>query len=123
MRRPDRSTHSGLAGGWALQAVGRRPLRIVLGDMELIRDLGFVVGRHSALCDRTIDDSTLSRRHCRFSARSGQLFVEDLNSLNGTLVAGKDLAPFTPVPVLENQVVTLGRLALRVQRIGDEKTR
>jgi len=122
MRRGDR-THSGLEGGWALQAGGRRALRIILGDMDLMRDLGFVVGRHSALCDRTIDDITLSRRHCRFSVRGGQLFVEDLNSLNGTLVGGKDLPPFTPVPVLENQVVTLGRLTLRVQRVAEEKGR
>lgn len=122
MRGSDR-THSELAGGWGLQAVGRRALRIVLGDMELARDLGFVVGRHSAVCDRTIDDSTLSRRHCRFSARGGRLFVEDLNSLNGTLVGGEDLAPFTPVPVREGQVVTLGRLTLRVQRVGEEKAR
>jgi predicted component of type VI protein secretion system len=122
MPRADR-IHSELAGGWALQAVGRRALRIVLGDMELTRDLGFVVGRHPAVCDRTIDDGTVSRRHCRFSVHGGRLFVEDLNSLNGTLVGGEDLAPFTPVPLHENQVIALGRLALRVQRLGEEESR
>jgi pSer/pThr/pTyr-binding forkhead associated (FHA) protein len=122
MRRAHRA-HSDLEGGWALQSVGRRALRIVLGDTELTRDLGLVVGRHSALCDRSVDDSTLSRRHCRFSARGGQLFVEDLNSLNGTLVGGEDIRPFAPTPVLENQTVTLGRLTLRVQRVGEERGR
>ena len=122
MRRAERS-HSELAGGWALQAVGRRALRIVLGDMDLTRDLGFVIGRHAAVCDRTIDDRTLSRRHCRFSARGGRLFVEDLNSLNGTRVGAEDIAPFTPVPVPENQAVTLGRLTFHVQRVGEGKAR
>jgi pSer/pThr/pTyr-binding forkhead associated (FHA) protein len=118
-----RPVPSGLEGGWALQAAGRKAPRIVLGETELARDFGIVVGRHSALCDRTIDDGTLSRRHCRFSAHGGQLFVEDLNSLNGTQVGGEDVPPFVPVPLPEDQTVTLGRLTLRVHRIGEERGR
>jgi pSer/pThr/pTyr-binding forkhead associated (FHA) protein len=106
-----------------LLATGRRALRIVLGDTELARDFGVVVGRHPALCDRTIDDATLSRRHCRFTAHGGQLFVEDLNSLNGTLVGEQDLRPFVPVPLSADRTVTLARLTLRVQRIGGDRDR
>jgi predicted component of type VI protein secretion system len=115
---------SDVEGGWALQTLRGRALRLVLGDTELAQaDLGLVAGRHSALCDRTIDDGTISRRHCRFSAHGGQLFVEDLNSLNGTLVGGEDIPPFAPVPLPEGDTVTLGRLTLRVQRVGEAKDR
>lgn len=120
MRTVDRGPHE-LEGGWVLQGAGTRPIRLVLGDTELAHaDIGLVVGRHPALCDRTIDDVTISRRHCRFSLREGRLFVEDLNSLNGTLVHGQDLAPFDPVSVTEGETVTLGRLMLTVARLSAE---
>ena len=50
--------------------------------------LGIVLGRHPALCDLTIDDQTVSKRHCRFSIADGEFVVEDLNSLNGTWIEG-----------------------------------
>jgi predicted component of type VI protein secretion system len=119
MRGRDSARSDDLEGGWALQSLGGRPIRLVLGDTELARaDLGLVVGRHSALCDRIIDDATISRRHCRFSVRGGSLVVEDLNSLNGTLVGGADVPPFTPTRLPEGQTVTLGRLTLRIDRVG-----
>jgi two-component system, NtrC family, response regulator AtoC len=112
---------SRLEGGWVLQGGGRRRMRFVLGETELAHaDIGLVVGRHPALCDRLIDDMTISRRHCRFSLREGRLLVEDLNSLNGTRVAGRDIAPFKPVVLADGDTVTLGRLALTVSRVMAE---
>ncbi len=48
------------------------------------RDL--TIGRLGA--DLTIDDPLLSRRHARFVVRDGRLFVNDLDSTNGTFVNG-----------------------------------
>jgi pSer/pThr/pTyr-binding forkhead associated (FHA) protein len=48
------------------------------------RDL--TVGRLGA--DLSIDDPLLSRRHARFVVRDGRLFVNDLDSTNGTFVNG-----------------------------------
>jgi predicted component of type VI protein secretion system len=122
MRTVDRRPHE-LEQGWVLQGEGARPIRLVLGDTELAdADIGLVVGRHPALCDRTIDDVTISRRHCRFSLHEGRLFVEDLNSLNGTLVDGRDLAPFDPVSLAEGETVTLGRFTLTIARLGVENS-
>jgi predicted component of type VI protein secretion system len=102
-----------------LQGAGRRKLRFVFGETELAHaDIGLVLGRHPFLCDRTIDDLTISRRHCRFSLREGRLVVEDLNSLNGTCIDGRDIAPFRPVPVTDGSTVALGRVALTVTRLG-----
>jgi two-component system, cell cycle response regulator len=44
-----------------------------------------VVGRGSG-CDLRIDDSSLSRQHCRIRLTNGTFFVEDLGSRNGTMV-------------------------------------
>jgi diguanylate cyclase (GGDEF)-like protein len=51
-----------------------------------------VVGRGQG-CDLVLNDSALSRRHCRISCTpEGGLVVEDLGSSNGTLVDGEKVA-------------------------------
>jgi two-component system, NtrC family, response regulator AtoC len=47
-----------------------------------------VIGRDSS-CELSLTYSTLSRCHARFSARSGVVVVEDLNSRHGTWVANE----------------------------------
>lgn len=49
---------------------------------------GLVFGR-DASCDHVIRDHAASRRHARIWAANNQLFVEDLNSLNGTFLNGR----------------------------------
>jgi diguanylate cyclase (GGDEF)-like protein len=44
-----------------------------------------VIGRGS-MCDLRIDDTSLSRQHCRLRRTNGVFFVEDLGSRNGTQV-------------------------------------
>jgi predicted component of type VI protein secretion system len=115
-----------LEGGWRLKGVGeaQSSIRIVLGDTELARAYpGLVVGRHPALCDRILDDLTISHRHCRFSIRDERLYVEDLNSLNGTLVDSRELFPFEPFAVAESATVSLGRLVLTVARVDGRSER
>jgi hypothetical protein len=61
-------------------------LALVSGESKLARfHLGFVVGRHPALCDKTLKHGSTSR-HCQLGPVAGALFIEDPNSLNGTLV-------------------------------------
>jgi predicted component of type VI protein secretion system len=115
-----------LAEGWSLEGADGegREVRLILGENELAKaDLGLTIGRHPQLCDRTIDDPTVSRRHLRIGLRSGALFAEDVNSLNGTLLDGQELMPFQAVVLRENQTLTLGRSVLRVRRTGDRTRR
>jgi len=115
--RTRREDSNRLEGGWVLQ--GPRRLRFVLGDTELAQaDIGIVIGREPGLCERLIDDATISKRHCRFSLREGRLYVEDLNSLNGTAVDGRGLAPFRPAPVSAETSVTIARLIFTVSRVN-----
>jgi len=55
-----------------------------------------LVGR-DPVCDMRINDSQLSRRHCRFFAHEGHVYVEDLQSSNGTLVNGRRIGEPTLV--------------------------
>jgi hypothetical protein len=48
---------------------------------------GLVLGRALA-CDITIEDSYASGRHARLYDRDGHVYIEDLNSTNGTYVNG-----------------------------------
>jgi predicted component of type VI protein secretion system len=119
MMRRDEETL--LEAGWCLVAPERvfPGLRLVFGDTELSRAYpGLVIGRDAALCDRVIDDATISHRHCRFSAREQRLLVEDLNSLNGTRIGTRELAPFRPAAIEDGATLLLGRLKLVVQRIS-----
>ncbi|HVU52912.1 MAG TPA: GGDEF domain-containing protein [Polyangia bacterium] len=57
------------------------------GRVQLMTGDTLVVGRAST-CDLRIDDSSLSRQHCRIRKTDGVYFVEDLESRNGTQVDG-----------------------------------
>lgn len=50
-----------------------------------------VIGR-SPQCDLVIDDPSVSRRHAEVYQQNGQYYVRDLNSRNGTLVNGAEIA-------------------------------
>jgi len=115
-----------LEGGWILEGTDGKGkvIRLVFGETELARaGLGLVVGRHPALSDRVIGDDTVSRRHLRLGTEGGELFAEDLNSLNGTLVDGEPLVPFEPTQLAEDQMLTLGDVVLTVTRLGEGETR
>jgi hypothetical protein len=52
---------------------------------------GLVIGRALA-CEVTIEDSYASGRHARLYDRDGHVYIEDLNSTNGTYVNGARLS-------------------------------
>jgi two-component system, cell cycle response regulator len=55
-------------------------VHVITGDVTL-------VGR-GAGCDLRLEDTALSRQHCRFHKTNGTFFVEDMESRNGTMVDG-----------------------------------
>jgi two-component system cell cycle response regulator len=57
------------------------------GRVHVVTQDVIVVGR-GAGCDLRIDDSSLSRQHCRIRLTNGTFFAEDLESRNGTMVDG-----------------------------------
>ncbi|MCG8361571.1 MAG: FHA domain-containing protein [Kiloniellales bacterium] len=118
---PFRDPSGELEDGWRFEGhdgVGR-PVRILVGETELARTyLGVTIGRHPLLCHRVIEDSSVSRRHFRLGRSAGGIFIEDVNSLNGTYLDGEALGPFDPVLLHDGQILTLGRVVLTAARLG-----
>lgn len=71
-----------------------------------------VVGRQRD-CDQVIDLAFISRRHCCFFVREGQVWVQDLGSRNGTRVNGEKIEGARPVS--DGDQLSIGHLALKVR--------
>ena len=54
----------------------------------------------------------VGRRHARLTFRSGQVFIEDLTSVNGTHINGQRLQPKQPVALNDGDELLLGKLKL-----------
>jgi pSer/pThr/pTyr-binding forkhead associated (FHA) protein len=80
-----------------------------------LRHLPCVIGRSRA-CDLRLADPMISRRHCAFSLRDGQVWVEDLASHNGTRLDGERL--LEPRPVADGALLQLARWTFTV-RLAD----
>lgn len=72
----------GLSRGDALLTINRGGSQ---GSRVLIDTDSTTVGRHPE-SDVFLDDITVSRHHAKFIRVGGELFIEDLGSLNGTYV-------------------------------------
>jgi pSer/pThr/pTyr-binding forkhead associated (FHA) protein len=57
-------------------------------------------------------DAGVSRRHARIRILSGDWWIEDLNSVNGTFLNRQRLNPDQPMPLNHGDEVRLGKLAL-----------
>jgi pSer/pThr/pTyr-binding forkhead associated (FHA) protein len=54
----------------------------------VIESFPFVLGRHPE-CSHTVPDPMVSRYHCSFFLQGEQVWVQDMNSRNGTYVNGQ----------------------------------
>src|SRR4051794_12977929 len=115
---------AGAAGGpdAAGTAKGRRtsdPTRLVVTEGPLrgttlpLGASGILIGRAPS-CTLVLDDDYSSSRHARIFPQSGQWFVEDLGSTNGTFLGNERVAQPTPLPV--GTPVRVGQSVLELQR-------
>lgn len=74
---------------------------------------GLLIGRQSG-CDLSILTGHLSRRHARFVCEGASLFLEDLNSANGTFVNNKKI---TKQLIASGDHIKLDRIRLLISRI------
>jgi pSer/pThr/pTyr-binding forkhead associated (FHA) protein len=56
----------------------------------------------------------VSRRHVKIIRRGNEVFIEDLGSINGTLLNREKLTPYFPQLLKSGDELQLGRLTLRV---------
>ena len=83
----------------------------------LLPDLPVTVGRE-APSDVRIADPTLSREHARFTLTDGRILVADLDSTNGTSIAGKRIEE---AEMKLGDEVLLGNLLASVQALGPQE--
>lgn len=109
-----------LEAGWRLFGVDAEgnPVTLLVGESRLRQAYpGVTVGRHPALCDLVLDHPTVSARHFRLSAGGDSVYVEDLNSLNGTIVDDRRLGPYEAAPIRDGSAIVAGGVAFRVERL------
>jgi pSer/pThr/pTyr-binding forkhead associated (FHA) protein len=75
------------------------------------------VGRGSD-CDLTLDDAEASRLHAEFVVENGQVFVEDLNSSNGTWVNGSRVSARTGLKAGDSVLIGMHTLRLFINGEG-----
>ena len=88
---PGAATEDGRAHYLTVVAGERAGLRVELGAKPV------VIGRVPP-ADLVIDDSQISRKHCRVSLVLEEVYVADLGSSNGTMVDGKRITQAVMLP-------------------------
>jgi len=85
--------------------------------VEPIEKNGLIIGRTYGANKVDIDlgphgaaEMGISRRHSRLTKRGNTWHIDDLSSLNGTLVNNVKLSPDAPVPLKNGDVIQLGRM-------------
>jgi len=59
----------------------------------------------------------VSRRHAKITRKGTDLFLEDLGSVNGTLLNGKRLTPYLPHVLADKDEIRVGRLLMRIHLV------
>jgi hypothetical protein len=59
----------------------------------------------------------VSRRHAKITRKGTELFLEDLGSVNGTLLNGKRLTPYLPHALSDKDEIRVGRLLMRIHLV------
>ena len=89
-------------------------------EAEIPLKLPTVIGR-SGQASLKVRTTVVSREHCKLFEKKGSLFVEDLNSSNGTFVNEEKINSVTKLT--SGDFITVGPVTLRVVCKASERTR
>ena len=85
---------------------GRQNRKVIALDK-----LPLIIGKKGEKTDVTLTDASISRMHARITEENGQIYLEDLNTTNGTYKNGLRLKPYERVEVLKEDEIRLGKLS------------
>jgi hypothetical protein len=80
---------------------------------------GMIFGREGGPADIRVADQSVSKRHAKVYQRDGTWFLEDLKSVNGTVVNSKRITE--PMPLSQGFVFALSKHKFEVVRIEGEE--
>lgn len=106
--------------GWLISGIDQQDQAIELrvSDAQIsAAKLGITIGRSAKLSELVIDDNSVSRRHARIRYIGNNLYIEDLNSLNGSWVNDEALKPFQPLQVKLDETLVLGEIPMSFKRL------
>ena len=75
-----------------------------------LKQLPFIIGRKKEAVDGYLEENSVSRMHARFYREEKVLYMEDLNSTNGTYKNGILLAPHEKVEVYPEDEIRFGKM-------------
>lgn len=76
-------------------------------DQISISKTPFCIGR-STDTNYRIDNPKVSRKHCSITILSGQFYIEDLGSSNGTYLNGDKIAPYQKIAIQDGDTLKIG---------------
>lgn len=89
--------------------------RLYATDGRIVRQIGeeaFVIGKKKEEADLVLDDFSVSRMHARISKEIDGIYIEDLNSTNGTYKNGLRLQPYEKKKLEEGDEIKIGKIVL-----------
>ena len=83
-------------------------------DNPRLDDEGLIIGRDAKSCDLHLQDQSISRRHARLFKKQGRVWIEDLGSVNGTIINGQPLKKSGSVALPSQGNITIGAVELSI---------
>lgn len=90
---------------WRLQWKERGKLR-----SAVLKDMPVTVGKIRGEVSVVMEDSSVSRIHCRFIEYNGEIAIMDMNSTNGTSLNGMKLRPGEIMGIAKNDEILIGKV-------------
>ncbi len=113
-------SRSAVPSGWVLSGFDARGNRVRFSmelNNERFRQDGVIIGRDAGSADLAITSDSISRRHARIFYSDGDLWVEDLNSTNGTLLNGNRLQDGRAGVFTNGATLAVGDIELMLTRV------
>lgn len=75
-----------------------------------LKELPAIVGKKEEVADIVLQDASIGIMHARFTEENGQVYLEDLNTEQGTYKNSVRLKPYEKVEILREDEIKMGKL-------------
>jgi pSer/pThr/pTyr-binding forkhead associated (FHA) protein len=92
--------------------------KVRVPDRQLRTEAGIIIGRNPQGSPYIINHADVSRKHARMRMMQDRIFIEDLDSTNGTSVNGQSIDNKGPTSVIVGDQIIIGSVVLKLQIVG-----
>lgn len=97
------------------ESLKEKTRRLYTTDGQIVMQINketYVIGKKKEESDLVLDDFSVSRMHARISKEDDGIYLEDLNSTNGTYKNGLRLQPYEKKKLEEGDEIKIGKIVL-----------